>query len=78
MSDLLESEMSAQNLEEQAVMSIEALNQLRLKIVEENYDPSPEEMAAAIQSIRPARAKESAPRERKRKASVKVDLSDFE
>ena len=62
----------AQNLDDQAIMSLETLNDLRLRIVEEDYDPPAEEMAAAVQSIRPERAKDSAPKTPKaKKESVK-------
>jgi len=78
MPDILNSEHEAQELENQAVLSLESLNMLRLKIVEDNYDPTPEEMAAVIQTIRPERAKATAPKEKKARAAVpKVSLDDL-
>ena len=70
--------LSPQTLDNEPIMSLDALNALRLKIVEDDYDPPKEEMAAAVQSIRPPRAKESAPKEKKsRTPAKKVDLSDL-
>ncbi len=84
MPDLLNESLSEQNLDDQAVMSLESLNSLRLRIVEDDYDPPAEEMAAAVQSIRPERAKDStaktkkAPKESVKAKAAKLDLSDLE
>ncbi len=72
MSDILNESLSEQNLDEQAIMSTETLDSLRLRIVEDDYDPPAEEMAAAVQSIRPERAKASTAKTPKaKKESVK-------
>ena len=72
MEDLSHHAIDAQNLDGQAIMSLETLNDLRLRIVEEDYDPPAEEMAAAVQSIRPERAKASTtPKKAAKEESVK-------
>lgn len=83
-SDLLSTPAQAQDLTGEAPLSMEALHALRLKIVREDYDPSPEEMAAAVQSIcRANRTKDSIPKEkparsrRSAKAEPAVSLDEF-
>lgn len=79
--EILNDSLNTQDLSSQPVLSLDQLNALRLRIVEEDYDPTHEEMAAVIQTIRPMRQKDSEPKEKKprgKKAPVqKVDLDDL-
>lgn len=86
MTDLLNTPVSEQNLDGTAVLSVDSLNALRLRIVEDDYDPTAEEMAAAVQSIRPERKLASEKKPKKASAAKKetikkkaaaLDLSDL-